>query len=98
MPGRPYKGESVSAWMAPLALGLRPELAAEIAIVASVWSEIQHKLGAVFAAILGTDAELGIAIFLELRSEGPQYQIIRKIAGEKLPAELAKDLVFSSIV
>jgi hypothetical protein len=56
------------------ALRQRPTLAAAIGILTGIWANIEHELGLIMASILGTDAPLGIAIWLNLRSEGPQHQ------------------------
>jgi hypothetical protein len=45
------------------------------------------------ASILGTDAPLGIAIYLNLRSEGPQHNVLKTPTTTRLPAERAGEIV-----
>jgi hypothetical protein len=75
--------------MSPLALQQRPALAAHIGTIAVTWAQIEHELGILLADLLGTDANLGITIFLGLRTEGPQRTVIKAAAEARLSTGLA---------
>jgi hypothetical protein len=74
----------------PLALLKRPELAARIGLIAITWAEIERFLGMMIADMLGSDSALGMAIYLGLQSEGPQRTVIKAVAQDRLPTDLAK--------
>lgn len=59
----------------------------------AIWAEIEYGLGLLLAAILGTDAKLGLGIFFALRTEGPQREVIKAAAEQKLPTALAERVV-----
>jgi len=57
-----------------------------------MWAEIEAMLGVVFADMLGTEARFGVAVFLALRSEAAQKDVLRAAAELKLPGESAAKL------
>jgi hypothetical protein len=75
------------------ALRQRPTLAAAIGLITAMWADIEHELGLIMASILGIDAPLGIAIYLNLRSEGPQHKVLKTAAKTRLPAKGAGEIV-----
>ena len=75
------------------ALRQRPTLAAAIGAITAMWADIEHELGLIMASILGTDATLGIAIYLNLQSEWAQRKVLRTAAESRLSAEDAAMIV-----
>jgi hypothetical protein len=61
------------------ALRQRPTLAVAIGTITATWAQIEHELGLILATILGTDAALGIAIYLNLRVEWAQRKVLRQL-------------------
>jgi hypothetical protein len=75
------------------ALRSRPALALEIGVITAAWATVEASLGELVAEILNTDAKLGLAIFLGLRAEGLQREVIKAAAQEKLPSDLADKVI-----
>jgi hypothetical protein len=67
----------------------RPELMAYLGSITVMWAEIEAMLGVVFADMLGTEARFGVAVFLALRAEAAQKDVLRAVAELKLPGESA---------
>jgi hypothetical protein len=65
---------------------------AHVGTILGMWAEVEFCLGRLLADFLGADARLGIAIFLALRAESAQREVLRVAAELKLPAEQARKL------
>lgn len=85
---QPYKGN----WGIMVdALKKRPKLAEHVGIIASKWSNAESKLGWLFSVILGTDAELGTAMYMAIISPAAQKAAMLAAAEHKLDsAQLEK--------
>lgn len=75
------------------ALRQRPTLAAAIGVITAIWANIEHELGLIMATILGAEPALGIAIYLNLRSEEPRREVLKTAAKTRLSAERAEEIV-----
>lgn len=94
MPGHKFTGRHADFTMGSAnALEQRPRLAVEISIVTSIWSEIDLNLELFLCCMLGADYELGINMYLEIRSEKAQHDIIKKIAQDTLSSDVLAELV-----
>jgi hypothetical protein len=62
-------------------------------VTVAIWAEIEHGLGILLTDMLGTDAKLGLAIFFAMRTEGPQREVIKATAEQRLPPEMAAKVV-----
>jgi hypothetical protein len=62
----------------------RPKLAANVARVSGWWNEIEARTSAFLAAILESEAETVIAIFLALQNDGAKKAMIDTIVSLKL--------------
>jgi hypothetical protein len=71
----------------------RPTLAAAIGVITGIYANIEHELGLIMASILGTDAALGIAIYLNLRAEKARHEVLRAAAESRLSTEHAAKIV-----
>ena len=65
---------------------------AHIGCIVTMWAEIESRLGDMFADFLGADVRYGVAVFLALRAEAAQRQVLLTSAELKLAPEKAAKL------
>lgn len=65
----------------------RPKLAAHIAVISAQWNEIEARIAAMLAALLGTEAKTAVTIFLALQNDGAKRAAIDAICSLKLPPD-----------
>lgn len=72
----------------------RPKLAARIAAISALWTEIDVLLGSIIAYVLGVDAVIAVTLYLSIENEGSKMGMIDGLAQKKLTKseyeELAK--------
>lgn len=84
---RPIQNYHSVRFDAAYALQERPGLMAHVGTVVVLWAEIDLELGSLLAELLGSDAELGMEIYLSLRSDGPRNEVFNAIALKRLTEE-----------
>jgi hypothetical protein len=70
----------------PNALADRPELAAQIGIIAALWSRVEMWLGVILGDFLGTEPKLGLAMYFAIVSTSARTDTIAAAASERLDA------------
>jgi len=69
----------------PKALLGRPKLAAHMAVVSAMWNEIEARIGALLAALVGAaEAETVISIFLAVKNDAARRATIDTVARLKM--------------
>jgi hypothetical protein len=71
---------------APEGLLERPELATQIAIISSLWNEIEARISAFLAALVGSESKTVIAVYLAIKNDGAKRATIDTITQQKLSA------------
>lgn len=61
------------------ALAKRPDLAAQVAIIASTWQHVERRMATIFIALLGGEEEAALAIYSELIDRGLREVAIRAV-------------------
>jgi hypothetical protein len=80
----------------PNALAKRPELAAQIGIIAALWSRVEMWLGVILGDFLGTEPKFGLAMYFAIVSTSARTDTIAAAATERLDAR--KMLEFEKLV
>ncbi len=75
----------------PLKLLERPNLAAHVAVIASLWTKVEIELGKLIIFVSGNPKE-GAATFNALKSAGSRGDVIRAIAQLRLDKDEIKQL------
>jgi hypothetical protein len=70
----------------PNALANRPELAAQIGIIAALWSRVEMWLGVILGDLLGTQPKFGLAMYFAIISISARVDTIAAAAAERLDA------------
>jgi len=70
----------------PGGLSERPELATQIAIISSLWNEIEARISAFLAALAGSESKTVIAVYLAIKNDGAKRATIDTITQQKLSA------------
>lgn len=68
----------------PDAILQRPKLAPHIGVISQYWNEIDARIGVMLAAVLGSEAKLGIAIYYAITNDGAKRAALDAIARQKL--------------
>ena len=71
----------------PQCLFFRPKLAAHIAVISAMWTEMEARIGAFLAALVGSEAETVISIFLAVKTDAARRATIDTIVGQKMSNE-----------
>ena len=70
----------------PNALANRSELAAQIGIIAALWSRAEMWLGVILGDLLGTEPKFGLAMYFAIISTSARVDTIAAAAAERLDA------------
>jgi hypothetical protein len=72
----------------PNALADRPQLAAQIGIIAALWSRVEMWLGVILGDLLGTETKFGLAMYFAIVSTSARADTIAAAAAERLDAPM----------
>lgn len=62
----------------------RPDLAAQIGIIAALWSQIEFELGRLLGILLGTNIRLGLSMFFAIVSTTARIDAMMAVAAKRL--------------
>jgi hypothetical protein len=68
----------------PETLNERPELAAQIGIIAALWSRVEMWLGILLGDLLGAEARYGLAMYYAIVSTTARMDTIAAVATERI--------------
>src|SRR5271169_6872313 len=71
----------------PFAPRNRPELAVHFAEIATISSYVDIELGILLSILLGTEAEIGVEMYLSLAGSAPRKAIFQTVAAQRLTKE-----------
>lgn len=63
-------------------MAMRPELAAQVAIVVSTWSYVETSIGRLLSFMMGVKSEVGIAMYLALSGSAAQDAVLDAVAKD----------------
>lgn len=78
---QPFKGQFVQVFDS---LRHRPELAAHIGVIASMWGYVEVELGRLLSVILRSDAVTGMTLYMAIKAEPARLAAIEAIAARNL--------------
>ena len=87
MPQPVHYSHRIEFQFTPESLLLRPKLAAHIALISAMWNEIEARIGALLAALVGSEAETVISIFVAVRNDAAKRATIDTVAELKMSAD-----------
>ena len=82
----------VPLYFGPGVVMKRPELAAHIANIANMWSQVETMQGLVLASMLRSEASLVISMFTSLSGAAAKNAVFQAVADEKLTLDQLKRL------
>lgn len=71
----------------PLAVLERPELAAHVTVISQYWNEIDSRIGAYLAALMGDESIVAVSVYLNIQNDGAKRAAIDTITSLKLSPE-----------
>lgn len=82
---QPYKGHWTSNQKS---LSQRPQLAAHVGIITSLWAQVDVNLGNLLAIVLQADAHVATAMYIAISNDGARSAAMRAAAKECLGPDL----------
>lgn len=87
MPQPVHHRELISFDFSPEAVLQRPALAQRIAAISALWNEIDTRIAALLAALLGGEAKTGISIYFAITNDGAKRAALEAICTMKLSTD-----------
>jgi len=92
MPQPVHHSKAIDFDFSPERILERPNLAAHIATISAFWNDIEARIAALLAALLGDEAKTGISIFFAITNDGAKRAAIDAICALKLSSDEKAEL------
>jgi hypothetical protein len=67
----------------PMTLADRPELAAQIGIIAALWARVEMWLGVILGDLIGTEPRFGLAMYFAIVSTSARMDTLAAVVAER---------------
>jgi hypothetical protein len=84
MPQPVHYSHRIEFQFTPQSLLLRPKLAPHIAVISAMWNDIEARIGALLASLVGSEAETVISIFLAVKNDAARRATINTVVELKM--------------